>query len=218
MVELDHLFVATAHGGGPARAALDAAGLAVSYERRHVGQGTANACYALDDCFIELLWVVDEAELRSPAVAPTALADRLLDPPACPFGIALRGDLPVPAFDWAPTFLPPGMTLPVAVGSADPALPMVFTSPGTAPPLRWTDGRAGTRQVAAGLTASTGLRLTAPAGVAADPLLQALAAAGLAEIAVATTWTAELSVARADGTTVVIRLWRDDAEVLLPTW
>jgi hypothetical protein len=60
---------------------------------------------------------------------------------ASPFGIALRAPgppraFPLTAWQYAPARLPAGMTIPVAVASDDPAQPLLFRSPGAAPPAQ----------------------------------------------------------------------------------
>ena len=69
-------------------------------------------------------------------------------------------DAPLPFATWpfAPPYLPPGTTIPVALASEDPRQPFVFRSPGSARPDAWTDGRAGTRQRDAGLAEIAGVQ------------------------------------------------------------
>lgn len=144
MTEIDHVFVAVEPGGGELRPQLEELGLVPSYSRRHAGQGTENVCYAFDNLYLELLWECDADELDGPAVAPTRLAERVRRVAgACPLGVAVRGGLGSPAWAWTPSFLPAGATLAVAECSRDPAVPLLFESPGTAGPAAWTDGRAG---------------------------------------------------------------------------
>ncbi|MBF0335866.1 MAG: hypothetical protein HQL40_19860 [Alphaproteobacteria bacterium] len=111
----------------------------------------------------------DAAEVGGPAIARTRLAERARwrETGASPFGIALRGDQPAPfaTWDYAPPYLPAGMTIPVALASDDPRHPFVFVSPGTSRPDQWTDGRAGARQTAAGLRMIEGVALDGPLAV-----------------------------------------------------
>jgi hypothetical protein len=51
-------------------------GLIESYRRAHPGQGTANVCYLFGEAYLELLWETDRAEITSPAIARTGLAER----------------------------------------------------------------------------------------------------------------------------------------------
>jgi len=202
-VHLDHVFVFTAPGA-PEAAALTAAGLRESFRRAHPGQGTANVCYCFDNAYLELLWADDGAGPAAPAAARTGLGVRAdwRRSGASPFGIAVRGAGPLPfaTWDYAAPFLPDGATIPVALDSDDPRQPFLFRSPGNARPADWTDGRAGPRQRAAGLTGIAGVHLDLPPGLAPAPALTALAAAGL--IALGTADAAPrlvLALARADG-------------------
>lgn len=164
MIEMDHVFIAVESGGGELRRRLDRLGLQPSYMRRHQGQGTENVCYAFDNLYLELLWESDAAALDSAPVAPTRLAERVrrVDG-ACPIGVAVRGGKLARTWAWQPTFLPTGTTLAVAELSRDPAMPLLFESPGTAPPIDWTDERAGDRQRQLGLDVAD-VRLRLPTG------------------------------------------------------
>lgn len=163
MIEIDHVFVVVEPGGGELRRRLDQLGLRPSFRRRHEGQGTENVCYAFDNLYLELLWECDAAALDSASVAPTRLPERVRRVDGtCPLGVAVRGGLLSPTWAWQPTFLPAGMTLEVAELSRDPAMPLLFVSPGTSAPIDWTDGRAGERQRHLGLhVADVRLRLPA---------------------------------------------------------
>lgn len=179
-----------------------APGLVESFRRDHPGQGTANACYCFDDSYVELLWVTDREALASPAIARTRLAERAdwRRRGTCPFGIALRGAMPFPAWTWAPPYLPPGLSIAVAEMSADARQPFLFRSPGGARPDAWTDGRAGTRQEAAGLTEVARLVLSYPRGIAPAPEMLALAETGFLDLErEAAAWALTLRVARRDG-------------------
>lgn len=180
-MDLCHVFV-FCDRGAPEAAALQRAGWRESFRRSHPGQGTANACYCLDNAYLELLWVEDPAELSGPVAARTGLAGRAdwRRTGANPFGLGLRSPLPGSSWAYRPPYLPAGMSIPVAEDSADPHQPFVFRSPGSARPDAWTDGRAGECQRPAGLAEIVGIELeaTAPPG---DTLL-ALAAAGLVRL------------------------------------
>ncbi|WP_181702491.1 VOC family protein [Chthonobacter albigriseus] len=211
MIALDHVFVFVARDdalpGGKVRQVLDGIGLVPSYERRHTGQGTSNVCYCFDNAYLELLFVVDEAELAAPALARNGFTrrSRLRQTGANPFGIALRGE-PFPFESWPYRIdaFPPGLSIPVAVASDDDGVPFVFGSPGTERPDRWTDGRADARQTAGGYTTMTIARIGAER---AGPLA-ALAGLGIADAVV--TGAASL----------VLRLQRggDSVELELADW
>jgi hypothetical protein len=184
-VSLCHVFVFV-EPGAPEAAGLERAGLRESARRAHPGQGTANVCYYFDNAFLELLWAVDGAELASPAVAPTRLAERAAwrSTGACPFGIALRTEppeapLPFATWDYRAPFLPPGLAIPVAHASTDPRQPFLFRSPGSARPDQRTEGQASERQRGAGLAEIAALHLTLPPGVEPAAELRQLEQAGL---------------------------------------
>jgi hypothetical protein len=71
-VELDYVFVCTALDA-PEADLLVAFGLAEGTPNRHPGQGTANRRFYFRNAMLELVWVRDEREARSPLVAPTRL-------------------------------------------------------------------------------------------------------------------------------------------------
>jgi hypothetical protein len=199
-MEIDHLFVFVEPGAPEARA-LEALGLVESFRRRHPGQGTENACYCFDDSYLELLWVNDPAEVGAPALARPAFAARSgwRGTGASPFGISVRGDLPFPSWDYRPGYLPPGMSIPVALDSDDPRLPFVFRSPGTARPDAWTDGRAGARQRPGGFAEIAGIRLELPRDLDPGPALRRMEGLGLLSVAAGDRHRMELTLSRTDG-------------------
>ncbi|MEO1223172.1 MAG: VOC family protein [Pseudomonadota bacterium] len=187
-LEIDHVFVFTAPEATQEIERLNAAGFVQSNRRRHVGQGTANACYCFDNAYLELLWPVDVAELAAPAVSRTRLGERSRwhETGASPFGLAVRpkdgGTLPFVTWPYEAPFLPAGRSLPVAVASDDPAQPMLFQSPGTARPDQWANGRAGNRQVAVGLTEVTSVELAFPVGIEPADAFKRLADDGVIDV------------------------------------
>lgn len=145
-MQLDHVFcfvddIETASN------ALMRLGLEESFRRRHPGQGTANVCFCFENAYLELLAIADRSEACAPAIAATKLWDRSQwrSNGANPFGISFRltgksEAIPFPTWDYRPPYLPDGMSIPVAVASDDLALPFVFRSPGSLPPM---NGRTG---------------------------------------------------------------------------
>lgn len=194
-MDLDHLFVFTEPGGGPLRGQLAELGLDETYTRAHPGQGTANVCYAFDNAFLELLWVTDAEEAQAPRTRRTRLWERSQwrVRSACPLGVAWRGPgVGIDTWPYRPQYLPPEQSIPVAVASDDPGLPMVFRSPGTQPPLAWPPARRRDLQRPAGF-GTVHVTLHPPAPVADAPLLQALVAGGVVALGPpATAWSATL--------------------------
>ncbi|MEO1747861.1 MAG: VOC family protein [Pseudomonadota bacterium] len=149
-IELDHIFwMVPKDDVDRVAAAMSALGLKESYRRQHPGQGTSNICYCFENAFLEILWLEDEADARSPAIARTKLADRALGQ-ANPFGIAWRGDANVSMWDFKPPYLPKGVVIPMAVASDDHDLPLLFSFPGSKPPSEMPPDRHGGMQKEAG--------------------------------------------------------------------
>src|SRR5690606_5097775 len=87
----DHVFLGTAAPEAD-EATLEKFGFRFTQRRIHVGQGTANACAAFENAFLELLYVHDVNHLRSDVVSPLGLGERIhwQETGACPFGICFR--------------------------------------------------------------------------------------------------------------------------------
>ncbi len=181
MLELDHLFLMVAKGG-PEAERLATLGLIETYRRPHPGQGTANICYAFDNLFLELLWVDNETEAQSEAIARTGLFERSRwrEDGTNPFGVAWReqrGERQVEITTWGftPPYLPEGITIPVAADSDDRAQPLMFRSPGSAAPITWPTERSGVLQHPTGLTDVTRIDLMMPASTGVSHALAYLA-------------------------------------------
>jgi hypothetical protein len=119
--ELDHVFICCA-AGAPEGDALRAAGLKEGSPNTHPGQGTACRRFFFSNAYLELVWVSDEAEARSPAVAPTRLWERWSRRAsgACPFAIVLRPGAgaegpPFASWPYRPQYLPDGLAIDVAL-------------------------------------------------------------------------------------------------------
>lgn len=122
-VELDHAFILCA-AGAPEAALLSRLGLTEGSANTHPGQGTACRRFFFRNTYVELLWVCDEREARSEPAQRTRLWERwsLRGQGACPFGIVLRpardthaGQPPFPTWAYAPSYLPAGLAIEVAV-------------------------------------------------------------------------------------------------------
>ena len=187
-MELDHVFL-RATVAAPEAEQLRRFGLSEGSGNTHPGQGTANRRFFFHNAFLELLWIADEAEIGSATTRPTRLAEHLASDAASPFGICFRPSAaaaskdapPFPAWQYAPKYLPPGMTIAVA-RDTPVAEPMCFflaqaTAPGTAP--------AGRRQPLdhpAGLREISFIRLTVPGARAWSSAALAAMASGEVEM------------------------------------
>lgn len=128
-IELDHVFVCTAVGT-PEADRLVAFGLPEGTRNSPPGQGIANRRFFFCNAMLELLWVHDEHEARSPLVAPTRLWDRWRHrfTGHSPFGICFHPSIrsvttqPVLLFaTWAyrSLYLPPELSIDVATETLD---------------------------------------------------------------------------------------------------
>jgi hypothetical protein len=173
-MHIDHIFV---FADAPHAVAdeLRAFGLTEGSCRVHSGQGTANRKFYFGNFFLEIIWVQNETEIRSPAVLPTGLWQRArpAETGASPYGLCLANTpdtdrLFAAALAYQPTYFPAGLVIDVLPHAHNPSLPWTFRLPfkGTqATPTEPTDHRSGLSQ----LTAATfGLPHYDPA----DPLLQ----------------------------------------------
>ena len=130
-LKFHHVFVLAGPGVPEADALVDA-GFIEGSSNTHPGQGTRNRRFFFENGMLEFLWVCDKDEVRSPAIARTALWERSRwqQSGACPFGIAFAGEPPFPTWDYRPPYLPEGTSIRVAEFSTDPAMPFVFVMPG----------------------------------------------------------------------------------------
>ncbi|HJQ29455.1 MAG TPA: hypothetical protein VJ827_08945 [Rubrobacter sp.] len=136
--EFDHMFICT-EVGAPEADQLAAFGLTEGMPNTHPGQGTACRRFFFHNAMLELVWVRDEGEARSPLVAPTRLWERSLyrSTGYSPFGICLRPNMrhsaPQPALPFAtwayrPPYLPSGLHIDVASETSN-GEPMLFATP-----------------------------------------------------------------------------------------
>jgi len=114
-LHLHHVFVCTSVGAPEAEGLLNA-GLVEGSPNTHPGQGTANRRFFFERGFLELFFVHDEREARSPLTAPTKLWDRWAERgrTANPFGVCLSSAdgadsvLPFPTWAYRPDYLSDG--------------------------------------------------------------------------------------------------------------
>lgn len=167
-MEIDHVFMFIEQDG-PQLDQLKALGLVETYRREHPGQGTANACFCFDNMFVELLWMIDPIEALSEPILRTGLESRSRWKTAgtCPFGIAWRDDNEkvIKTWEFAPPYLPVGVTIDVAIDGDDPRQPMMFTFPGSKAPVSGDPARKSALQHAAGFETVSKLILTLPFGI-----------------------------------------------------
>src|SRR5271165_7680011 len=123
-LEVDHAFIACAHGA-PEGDALLRAGFVEGSANTHPGQGTANRRFYFENFMLELIWVADPAEARSSQTRRTRLWERWSQRQtgASPFGIVFRasGDqdaaAPFPTWAYHPNYLPAELAIQIATGT-----------------------------------------------------------------------------------------------------
>jgi hypothetical protein len=179
---IDHIFMFI-EPDGPEIRQMTELGLVETYRRVHPGQGTSNVCYCFDNMFFELLWIDEPDAALSAAIRRTGLYDRSLwkSVDVCRFGIAWRasssGTEPtISTWAFSPPYLPKDMTIAVAEDGDDPRQPMMFRSPGSAPPTDWPFEKRGSLQRDAGLGAVSEISLTVPSWAPPSDALKNIAA------------------------------------------
>jgi Glyoxalase-like domain len=191
--EMDHVFILAE---APRLDALVALGLTEGSRNRHPGQGTANRRIFLRNAMLELLWVENEAEVRSEAIARTHLWERWNNRDrGCPFGIALRpaGDSPssaplssdplsssenpaiaFPYWEFRPPYLPPHLSIAMGDNSDNLAEPLLFQTPFGKRPDQQPPERAQPLTHPLGLGELTRVTLISPDPSAPSPAWQAV--------------------------------------------
>ena len=190
-IELDHVFIFS-EVGAPEADQLVAFGLVEGTSNVHPGQGTANRRFFFHNAMLELLWVNDEREARSPAIAPAKLWERwkYRFTGYSPFGICLRpkdarralsgrpATLPFATLEWRPPYLPPGTRIDVAAGTAA-SEPLVFATPFGGRPDALPEERRQPIIHPKGLVEVTRLRVTLPRTEPMSGVVRALHQAGV---------------------------------------
>lgn len=162
---------------------LDRFGLVRGSGARHAGQGTRNVRYFFQDAYLELIWIDDPVQARSPLVRRTGLWERCRwrETGACPLGIALYRDadadasLPVATWSYRPPSLPDGTSIDVADLGDGFGEPLVFIVPSMGPP-RASGARTEPGDHRAGVKRITDVRLTVTTESTVSTAIQSLVA------------------------------------------
>lgn len=187
---LDHLFIFTG-AGAPAADLLVEIGLVEGTPNTHSGQGTSNRRFFFHNAMLELLWVHDEREARSPEISPARLCERAnyRSSGYSPFGLCFRpGDraepsrsiLPSATWEFRPPYLPPGSHIEVATETTR-SEPLIFATPFARRPDSHAPERRQPLEHPAGVREITSLKLILPAAENGSEALRRLTRSGIVE-------------------------------------
>ncbi len=138
-MEPDHIFIFT-HQAEQVAEALQTFGLSEGTANVHAGQGTACRRFFFQNAYIELAWVTDEEEIKTPEIERTKLWERsqYAITKYCPFGLCFRKDRPSShsinlcfedGWRYHSVYLPQGQYANIASNEDFPAEPMLFEMP-----------------------------------------------------------------------------------------
>ncbi|NND33878.1 MAG: hypothetical protein HKN76_14915 [Saprospiraceae bacterium] len=115
-------------------------GLTEGSNRVHPGQGTRNRKFYFSNFFLEIAWIIDAREIRSPLTAPTKLWQRAnhRQNGCSPFGLCLDSseelhDLFKNALEYRPTYLPTGQSFDILTNEQSEYLPWTCRLPSSDP-------------------------------------------------------------------------------------
>lgn len=135
MITTDHIFIFSKKQGAEADQ-LANFGWTEGSSRRHVGQGTINRKFYFDNFFLEILWVIEEEEIKNKNTALTTLWQRsqFLHNGYSPFGLCLvnneaSDDLFHECEAYQPDYFSQGMIIDVLPKGQTPYLPWTFRLP-----------------------------------------------------------------------------------------
>jgi hypothetical protein len=178
LYEVDHIFLLTdVHA--PVADRLVQAGIAEGSSRKHAGQGTENRRFFFRNVMFEFLWVNNESETGSPAIARTNLLNRWQNRmgTACPYGICFRpmhASSPpftlFPSWSYTPPYLPDNMAIQVADNASVLPEPFLFYLASAQAP----DGTLGPINHPAGMEMLTDIQLTLSGAPQRTPSLEAV--------------------------------------------
>ncbi|QIP15171.1 VOC family protein [Spirosoma aureum] len=138
-MELDHIFIFT-HQAQQVATALQSFGLSEGTANVHPGQGTACRRFFFQNAYIELVWVINEDEIKHSEIKRANLWERSQYEFTnyCPFGFCFRTEQPSDhairlvfedGWRYYSVYLPQGQFANIASNEAFPVEPMLFEMP-----------------------------------------------------------------------------------------
>jgi Glyoxalase-like domain len=134
-MEVDHIFIFSDKQGKEAEELIDF-GFTEGSSRVHAGQGTTNRKFYFENFFLEILWVINESEIKSDLVAPTRLWERsnFVENGISPFGLCLVNTedtdiLFENSLKYQPDYFPKGLEIEILTNEKTNYLPWTFRLP-----------------------------------------------------------------------------------------
>lgn len=134
-MEIDHIFIFSKNFGKEADELVEC-GFTEGSSRTHPGQGTTNRKFYFENFFLEVLWVIDETDIRSELTSKTKLWERSQfdKNDFSPFGLCLvNSKLTNKLFErseiYQPNYFPEGMSIDLITNEKNPNLPWTFRLP-----------------------------------------------------------------------------------------
>ncbi len=134
-MEIDHIFIFSANQGKEAEELIDF-GFIEGSNRVHPGQGTINRKFYFENFFLEIVWVINEDEIKSDLVSPTKLWERsnFRKNGVSPFGIGLLNTEDTDAIfenslKYQPDYFPKGLEIDFLTNEKASYLPWTFRLP-----------------------------------------------------------------------------------------
>jgi hypothetical protein len=134
-MNIDHIFIFTDDNGKIADKLVEF-GLVEGSNRVHIGQGTANRKFYFENFFLELVWVHNEAEIKSELVKPIGLWQRAdyKRNKFSPYGLGFENSedtnrLFENSFKYQPDYFPKDVTIEFLKNENQPHLPWTFRLP-----------------------------------------------------------------------------------------
>jgi len=132
---IDHIFIFSNNSGNEADYLVEF-GLTEGSSRIHLGQGTTNRKFYFDNFFLEILWVVNEKEIRSELTSKTKLWERsqFQRTGNSRFGLCLiNSESTDKLFEkseiYQPDYFPKGMSIDIITSEEYANLPWTFRLP-----------------------------------------------------------------------------------------
>lgn len=134
-MEIDHIFIFSTNRGKVADELVEF-GFKEGSSRVHKGQGTMNRKFYFENFFLEILWVIDENEIKSETTAVTKLWERsqFQKNNYSPYGLCLVNAIETDKlFEkskiYQPNYFPKDMGISILTNHNNPQLPWTFRLP-----------------------------------------------------------------------------------------